>query len=97
MTSDHSSSVRASVDEALRRVNEAGRLNRFNTAGSHVRERMSERGVTMRCIARALRCATKAEFQPNSRWKISGGTDIDNDPLTVIVAIQRDVLVVTLF
>lgn len=36
--------------------------------------------------------------QPDSgRWRLDGGVDSDGDPLTLVVSVNRGVLVVTLF
>jgi len=59
---------------------------------------MSKRGVTKRCISRALLTATQAIYQPeHDRWKLTGGVDVDGLELILIVEINRGVLVVTIF
>ena len=60
--------------------------------------RMAERGVTRKCIARALQTAKEAFHQrENDRWKLTGGVDVDGDELILIVKFDRGVIVVTLF
>jgi len=42
--------------------------------------------------------STSAVYQPESdRWRLDGGIDSDGDPLTLIVSVERGVLVITLF
>lgn len=58
---------------------------------------MNERGVQKREVIRALanaRAAIPTE-KPN-RWRVTG-PDFDDDDLTVIVAIEDGLLVVTVF
>lgn len=87
-----------SPGEVLASARIAGKLRRFRTAEPHVRQRMVERGVTLKCLARALQTATTAHYQPDSgRWRLDGGVDSDGDALTLVVEVRDGVLVVTLF
>lgn len=46
----------------------------------------------------ALLGATRAtEQRDHGRWCVEGGVDLDGDDLTVVVAVEADVVVVTLF
>ena len=46
----------------------------------------------------ALLGATSAtEQRDRGCWRVQGGVDLDGDDLTVIVALEADVVVVTLF
>lgn len=49
-------------------------------------------------MKRALLTATEATKQDDrDNWRVGGGVDTDDDELTVIVVIEADVVVVTLF
>jgi hypothetical protein len=64
----------------------------------HANERLAERGATTADVRSALLGATTAAHQPErDTWRIAGGSDTDGDDLTVIVAIEADVIVVTVF
>ena len=64
----------------------------------HAHDRMDERGVEPEDVCNALVTATGATPEPErDRWKVTGGTDLDGDGLTVVVAIEADVIIVTLF
>ncbi|HET7504270.1 MAG TPA: DUF4258 domain-containing protein [Kofleriaceae bacterium] len=64
----------------------------------HAQDRMDERGASTDDVCNALVTARTAAHEPDrDRWKVSGGTDLDGDALQVVVAIEADVIVVTLF
>jgi hypothetical protein len=64
----------------------------------HARVRMAERGATIDDVQRALTTATSATWQPDHEtWRVGGGVDLDGDELTVVVDVEADVIVVTLF
>ena len=63
----------------------------------HADLRMGERGATFDDVREALVTATSCQAQPASRWRVEGGCDCDGDELTLIVAIELAVVVVTLF
>jgi hypothetical protein len=85
--------------EALDLVRGAARVRQLRFADPHAYERMQERGATESDVAEAVKTATSAEpgtDRPN-RWRLSGGSDLDGDPLDVVVAVQGNtVTVVTL-
>jgi hypothetical protein len=59
---------------------------------------MSDRGATARDVRKALLSATDATYQAHRQnYRVSGGTDTDGDDLTVIVDLEADVIVVTIF
>ena len=59
---------------------------------------MADRGATREDLRSALVTATTAIRQPDrENWRIEGGTDNDGDDLTVIVDLEADVIVVTVF
>ena len=98
MISDHNSSVESRSDAVLSLARAAGQTRQFRIAQPHVSIRMAERGVTMKCISRALQTATEATHQPErDRWKLTGGVDVDGAELILIVKVDRGVLVVTVF
>jgi hypothetical protein len=82
--------------EALRDVRgyaAAGRL-RFTR---HARERMRERGATASDVRHALSSATRCdEATEAGRWKVRG-QDLDGDELVMVVVLEGDVVVVTVF
>jgi hypothetical protein len=64
----------------------------------HARQRMADRGATFGDVQRALATADRALWQPDRQnWRVEGGVDLDGDELTVIVDVEADVIVVTLF
>ena len=48
-------------------------------------------------IRQALRTATQARLQWGNRWRLDGGRDLDGDDLTLIIAFDRVVVIVTVF
>lgn len=82
--------------EALRRAAEIGRGNLFVIL-DHAAERMSQRTVRRKDIANALSTATEADEETETRWKFSGGVDLDGDPLGVVVAFEWNTCIVTVF
>jgi hypothetical protein len=64
----------------------------------HARERMATRGVIVGDVLNALISATSAGWQhDHETWRVGGGVDLDGDDLTVIVGLEADVIVVTMF
>ncbi len=63
----------------------------------HARDRMAERSARFVDIRSALVTATDLLDQKDGRFKVSGGVDTDGDALAVVVAIEGQVVVVTLF
>jgi hypothetical protein len=69
----------------------------FIRYSSHARKRMSQRGATAADVRKALLTATAADWQVDHQtWHVTGGTDTDGDDLTCNVAIEADVVVVTI-
>lgn len=59
---------------------------------------MNDRGATEPDVRRALLTATAAIRQADrDNWRVEGGTDTDDDDLTLVCDIRADVIVVTLF
>lgn len=64
----------------------------------HARQRMDERGARATDVCNALSTATSATLQTDrDNWRVDGGVDHEGDGMTVIVDIEADVIVVTLF
>ena len=78
---------------AARGLASAGRI----VLSSHAELRMRERGATFADVRHALVSATTCYAQPDERWRMEGGCDVDGDALTLIVTFEADVIVGTLF
>jgi len=65
---------------------------------AHASERMHSRGATPGDVRAALITARSSRWQADREtWRITGGVDLDGDELVVIVALEADVVVVTVF
>lgn len=62
----------------------------------HAWQRMEERGATQEDVLFALRTAHACSQQANGRWKVFG-SDLDGVDMTVIVEMQSDLIVVTMY
>ena len=67
----------------IKRLAELGRI----VFTHHARLRMIDRGATVSALPQRER----------DNWRVEGGVDLDGDDLTVIVDLEADVVVVTLF
>lgn len=63
---------------------------------SHARDRMFQRNITFADARHALMTARLCAAQKDGRWRVDS-TDRSGDDLTAIVALERGVVVVTLF
>lgn len=81
-------------DEALRHVRSYAAANRVRFS-RHARERMGERGASAEHVMHALQSATTCSSS-GERWKVTG-PDLDGDALTVVVVLEDEVIVVTVF
>ncbi|MBI2895514.1 MAG: DUF4258 domain-containing protein [Deltaproteobacteria bacterium] len=81
--------------EALGEVRRQAGLGRVQFSG-HARDRMRERGATKNDVVSALANGTSCKAAEGGKWKVTG-PDIDGDDLTAVVAIEDDVVVVTVF
>lgn len=70
----------------------AGRIS----VTTHARTRMNQRNVRPGDVRSALVSAEACKAQPQGTWKVVG-PDMDGDSLTLVVAIEEGVLVVTVF
>jgi len=57
---------------------------------------MRERGAVLDDVQRALTSATRCSAADKGRWKLTG-RDRDGDELTVVIALEDGVVVVTVF
>jgi hypothetical protein len=81
--------------DALEIANAAGRTGQFYVVCDHASRKHN---VTRKDIASGLATATRVSHQAdNDRWRIEGGHDLDGDGLTVIVAFEDGVIVVTAY
>jgi hypothetical protein len=63
----------------------------------HALDRMDQRGAQRADVKRALSQAQSCSYQAeNDRWKVEG-KDLDGDDLTVVVSIEADLIVVTVY
>ncbi|MBI5543087.1 MAG: DUF4258 domain-containing protein [Deltaproteobacteria bacterium] len=83
----------AAALEDIRGLSKAGRVDIL----PHAWKQMLERGVEVRDVLLVLRTATEcAEDKEPGKWLVSGH-DLDGDRLRMVVAIEGDVVVVTVF
>ena len=80
--------------EALNAVRQHALAGRF-VISHHAYLRMRQRNVLVRDIRSALTAASTC-LAEGKKWRVTG-PDYDGDPLTCIVALEDDVLVVTVF
>jgi len=63
----------------------------------HARIRMRARGVAPLGLRQILITATVATLQEQGTWLLSGGVDEDGDGARVVVTIEDETFVITLF
>jgi hypothetical protein len=83
--------------DALARIKELVRKGsiRFTL---HARQRMDDRNATARDVKEAVLSATNSEHDvAKDNYRVTGGCDADGDPMTVVAAIEADVVIVTIF
>lgn len=85
-------------DELLDRIKKAARLGQVITT-KHARDEMEAARASAKSVEHAIQTATKAiERNDNGTVRLEGGTDIDGDELTVVVAEDpRGLRLVTVF
>ena len=84
---------RLSALEQIRRLAIQGRV----FYSRHAQARMLERNVEKVDVISALITATAATWQAANTYRVEGGTDTHADPLVVVVAIDVDAIVITVF
>jgi Domain of unknown function (DUF4258) len=82
--------------KALAEIQRLARLDRIVLTG-HAAKRMDQRGAKRSDVRAALVSATSALAQDRGGWRVEGGCDREGDGLTVVVDIEADVIVITLF
>jgi hypothetical protein len=63
----------------------------------HALQRQAERAITyadLRSALRTVRMACRARW---GRWRLLGGTDLDGDEITLVIAIQVRLVVITVY
>ncbi|HEX5063214.1 MAG TPA: DUF4258 domain-containing protein [Kofleriaceae bacterium] len=64
----------------------------------HARMRMDERNASESDVCSALLSASAADYNAaKDNYRVSGGADQDGDPMTVVVSVEADVVVITIF
>lgn len=82
--------------EAVATIRRLAAAGRFYIV-PHARQRAARRGVTSKDIRHGLANAREATWQTDhATWKVEG-SDLDGDALTLAVAIEASVIVVTVF
>lgn len=81
---------------ALEDIKGYARANRVSVARGHGSLRMVQRRVQIGDIIHALSHASDCRLQPNGRWKVTG-KDLDGDDLSLVVLLEDEVVVVTVF
>ncbi len=81
--------------EALETIRRAATANRIRYE-SHARQRMRERRVSREDVRNALIEASKCQASKGDRWKVTG-PDLDDEELTVVLVIEGDLIVITVF
>lgn len=82
--------------QMLELVRSLTRANRWEVDQYHGQSRMQQRGVSFADVEHALLNATQCRVQENGRWKLVS-CDLDGDDLTLIVFVDDEILVMTLF
>jgi Domain of unknown function (DUF4258) len=84
--------------DVLRIVHEHVARGRMLVYTQHALDRMARRNATRYDVRNALATCTTASASTDGpgRWKMTGGVDLDGDALSVVVALDGGVIVVTL-
>ena len=82
------------ASEALRDIRGYAQVNRLRYS-IHAITRMDERNATRGDVKNALITATSCTSQGGTKWKVTGGVDLEGDPLGIAVVLDGDVLIVT--
>jgi hypothetical protein len=81
----------------LARIQHAARYGRIILTG-HAQEEAENAKAQARDIENAIRTATVADLQEQSKFRLEGGVGLDGEPLGVVVReIQPGLLVITVF
>lgn len=82
-------------EEALEAIQEHAVWKRVFVT-SHARKRMRERSVFEDDIYEAIATAYSCESEENGNWRVTG-QDFDGDELILIIAIEGENVIITLF
>jgi len=82
--------------QALTEAATAAKLGMFRISGHLGRDR-AYRNIRRGDLVKAMVSATLATAESESRWVLTGGVDLDGEGLTVVVAFDGGVIVVTAF
>lgn len=82
--------------QALKDIKGLAWANRIRVENAHVIRRMNERNATFEDIKHGLTAAVSCELQGNERFRVPS-SDLDGAPLVMIVVLDSEVIVVTLF
>jgi len=83
------------VEEALDEIQEHARWGRVSLT-THARQRMRQRSVTIDDVYEAIATARHCVEQDNGTWLLEG-FDMDEDDLTVVVELEGEDLIITVF
>jgi hypothetical protein len=84
--------------QVLALAQDAMRAGRFIFTFHAEVERGPQRGAKYHDIKSAILSAKAAEKQPNGSWRLTGGTDLDGDDLTVAIVVDaQSIRIVSLF
>ncbi len=81
--------------EALAEVQGCAKYGRYRIT-AHAFDRMDERGITEKELVRALCNAHGCRQEPGDKWRALG-LDRCGDALEVIIAIEDEMIVITVF
>lgn len=85
------------MNDALSEIKRLARLGRVRFS-RHARDRMAERGASEPDVRHALVTATSTLCQSDrASWRLEGGFDLDGDDLVVVLAVEANVLIITVF
>lgn len=80
---------------ARRRIRELARAGRWEFI-AHALDGLVERDATVEDVFCVLTTASECQSTPRGRWRLIGADRL-GDPLTVVVELRSEVIVVTLF
>lgn len=80
--------------EALNQIREFARMGLYRIT-RHAAQRIEERGATAQDVRRALTFATDCVAADAGCWKVTG-PDTESDHLAMVIAIEAQIIVVTI-
>ncbi len=82
-------------EEALEEIQEHARWERVSVT-THARKRMRERSVRKDDIYEAIATAKSCDEQEDGTWRLEG-LDMDEDELTLVIELEGEDLIITVF